>query len=572
MSENFFLDNKDLQFRLKHANLREIVNLLENFYRQAEFYPGAPKQYDAAMQEYCRALTQLGRICAKSIAPRASGVDREGVTLHDGQVSYAAATADNMRDLGAAGMLGVCLPRMYGGLNYPTTIYVMLTELISRADASLQNIFGLQEIAVTIAKFGDAEQKNRLLPEFVSGTADGAMALTEVEAGSDLQSVQTAAVFDEGSGQWLISGRKRFITNGCAKVMLVLARSEPESQDGRGLSLFLVERSPQVRVTALEDKLGIHGSPTCEVLFDRAPAELIGQRRRGLTRYVMALMNGARLAIAAQAVGIAEASFRCALAYALERRQFGKSLAEIIPISEMLTRMKADIVAGRTLLYETSRYVDLRECYENRSAAEDSAPEDHEKEKRYGRYAAVLTPMAKYFTTEMCNRVCNDGIQCHGGKGYMRDKLAERFFRDARITNIYEGTSQMQVVAAIGGVMQRVLLPLIEELAGLDYRDRGRELADQLHTAWKQTLAAIETVERRNADTRFYDLMARRLVRMQTLVLVAYLMLRDSLAEPARLPVTVRFIDEYLPEIDMHWRSVTSGNHEWLDQTAEILR
>lgn len=571
MSENFFLDNKDLQFRLKYANLREIVNLLENFYRQAEFYPGAPKQFDAAMQEYCRALTQIGRICARNIAPRATSVDRDGVTLQDGQVSYAAATAENLRDLREAGMLGVCLPRMYGGLNYPATIYIMLTELISRADASLQNIFGLQEIAATIAKFGDAEQKNRLLPQFVNGAVDGAMALTEVEAGSDLQAIQTTASLDEVTGRWRVNGRKRFITNGCAKVMLVLARSEPECQDGRGLSLFLVERSPQVSVTALEDKLGIHGSPTCEVLFNNAPAELIGQRRRGLSRYVMALMNGARLAIAAQAIGIAEASLRCALAYTAERRQFGKCLAEIIPVSEMLTRMKADIVAGRTLLYETCRFVDLRECYENRSAAADSAPEDREKEKRYSRYAAALTPMTKYFTTEMCNRVCYDSIQCHGGKGYMRDKLAERFYRDARITNIYEGTSQMQVVAAIGGVMHRALQPLIEELAGLDYRDRSRELADFLHAAWKQTLAAIETVERRNADSRFFDLMARRLVRMQTLVLVAYLMLRDTLAEPARLPVTIRFIDEYLPEIDMHWRSVTSGSHEWLDHTTEIL-
>jgi len=570
MTNNYFTDNSDLQFHLQKETLQEIAALREDHYQQAKKFPGAPRDFAEALSVYQRKLSELGAFCAEEIAPRATQVDRDGAVFADGQVTYAPGTIENLRWLAKEGLMGVTLPREVGGLNMPSTIYTMMTEIVSRADASLQNLFGLQSIAETINRFGDQQQREHFLPAIASGKADGAMVLTEPEAGSDLQSVQTTATFDSTSGKWFVDGHKHFITNGCASVLLVLARSEPDTIDGRGLSLFLVEKCPEVVIKSIEDKLGLRGSPTCELIFNHAPALLIGQRRRGLTRYVMSLMNGARLAIAAQAVGLAEAAFRTALEYTSERQQFGKPLRQIGAVSEMLTRMKVDLLAGRTLLYETCKYVDLRDCYEHLNSQGDASPENREKEKSLGKIAAVLTPMTKAFNTEMCNQACYDCIQCHGGKGYMRTKLPERYYRDARITNIYEGTTQLQIVAAIGGVMQRTLDPLLDELAALAYSGRLAELASEVGQARKLADDAVAFVEQK-ADSAYLDLMARRLVRMQTLVLISYLLLRDAKNAPERICICERFIGEYLPEITRQHQTVMAGDRGCIAQAGEIL-
>ncbi|MFA6930773.1 MAG: acyl-CoA dehydrogenase family protein [Lentisphaeria bacterium] len=570
MANNYFTDNQDLQFHLQNTPLNEIARLKEQNYQLTEKFTNAPKNFAEAFTVYQQRLQEVGKICAEEIAPRATQVDRDGVVFADGAVTYAPGTRENLRVLTEAGLMGVTLPRDFGGLNMPITIYTMMTEMVSRADASLQNLFGLQDIAETINRFGDPQQKEQFLSKFASGEADGAMVLTEPEAGSDLQSVQTTATLDADSGKWVLNGKKHFITNGCARILLVLARSEPSTVDGRGLSLFLVEKCPQVMINSIEDKLGLHGSPTCELIFNNAPALLIGQRRRGLTRYVMSLMNGARLAIAAQAVGLSEAAFRTALEYTSARRQFGKTLRQLGAVSEMLSRMKVNLLAGRTLLYETCKYVDLRDCYDQLSSGAEASPENREKEKTLSKIAATLTPMTKAFNTEMCNQICYDCIQCHGGKGYMRSKLPERYYRDARITNIYEGTTQMQIVAAIGGIMQGALDPVLDELAALTYGGRLGELASEVTQARKRNNEAIAFVERK-ADSAYFDLMARRLVRMQTLVLISYLLLRDAKKTPERVCLCERFLGEYLPETACHQQIIMAGDRGAITDVEALL-
>lgn len=549
MADNFYLDNPDLAFHLKTPVVAELSQLHENNFKDAGKFPGAPADADAALALYECWLNKVGELSAQKIAPRAAAVDQEGVALKQGEVVFATGTRDNLRELAEAGLMGVMLPRRYGGLNLPVTVYSMMTEMVSRADASLQNLFGLQDIAQTIYLFGSDEQKDYYLPRFASGELDGAMALTEPEAGSDLQSVQLTARFDEAGGKWLLNGKKHFITNGCAKVLLVLARSEEGSKDGRGLSLFLAEKSPQIVVQRLEDKLGIHGSPTCELQFNDAPAELIGQRRRGLTRYVMSLMNGARLAIGSQAVGIAEAARRCAWDYTRKRSQFGKPLCEIPAVWEMLSRMDALTAAGRTLLYETSACVDKRNALAQLNEAGDGNDDTRDAEKTYARLADLLTPLTKFFTTEMANQVAYDAIQCHGGKGYMREHDVERYYRDARITNIYEGTTQLQIVAAIGGVMKQLLAPIMDELAALPYADALRPLAARVADARRLSQECLTMLSA--DDCGKFDLLARRMVRMESLIFVSLLLLRDAHRDSTRRELAERFIWEFLPEVAM---------------------
>ncbi len=554
MNANFYTDNADLQFHFEHAGLDEVLRLRNDDFTQE----GGPASLTAAEAECRERLLQAGRLSAEEFAPRATQVDRDNVHLAGSWVEYPHGTQENLRALREAGLCGVTLPRRYGGLNLPTTVYSMMTEMVSRADASLQNLFGLQSIAETLCRFGSDDQRARMLPLFASGEVDGAMALTEPEAGSDLQSVQTKATQDE-AGNWFIDGKKRFITNGRAKALLVLARSEEGTSDGRGLSMFLVRSCPQLKISGIEDKLGIHGSPTCELTFDHVPAELVGSRRLGLIRYVMSLMNGARLAIASQAVGIAEAAYRCAKEYASQRVQFHKPIAQIGAVSALLVRMRIGVLAGRTLLYETSRVVDLRDAHDGRILRGTGDDQDRALVKQYGRMADALTPMAKYFTTEMCNQVAYDGIQVHGGKGYMRDKLAERYYRDARITNIYEGTSQLQVVAAIAGVMKRALEPRYAELAALPFAGRAVELAAEFAAGRGKLSEAIAAVEAHNDDSRFFDQMASHLVRMETIAFIGYLLLQETLAAPERLAIAEEFAAEYLPELTMHHEYVMRG-------------
>jgi alkylation response protein AidB-like acyl-CoA dehydrogenase len=571
---NFYTDNEDLSFRLEHADLGRVVALREDGYDQARQFPFAPNDLDDARDSFGRALTIAGEIAGEFVAPRSEDVDREGSVLADGEVCYARGIGESLVRLRQADLMGMTLPRRFGGLNFPVTVSMMVVEMISRADPSLMNIFGLQDISDTISKFASEELKQEFLPRFASGEITGSMALTEPEAGSDLQNIQLKAT-EQADGWWRLDGVKRFITNGCGTVSLVLARSEVGTTDARGLSLFVYERDEHMKIRRLEDKLGIHGSPTCELQFDAAPARLVGERRRGLTTYVMSLMNGARLAIAAQAQGIAEAAYRAAEKYAGERVQFGRPIRELTAVAAILADMRVSIEASRALLYETCLIVDLKDALEHRmaqletkkaggaaaagetkeaaavddqtgAAAADAAAAAELKElrgehKKVTRLAALFTPLCKALATEMANQVAYDAIQVHGGSGYMRDFAVERHARDARITNIYEGTTQLQVVAAIGGVLGGTLSDRMTELDGRDY-SATPELLAAVRAARVHLDEAIAYV-REAGDERFRDFHARRLVEMGIDVVCGYLLTGDAQRDPRKLLVARHFVD-----------------------------
>ncbi len=483
MAESFFTDNLDLQFHLDKSDLSEVIEIIEDGYHCHDQYPAAPRNYADAKDNYRLLLNLLGEICAAHVAPRASEAAEEGAQFCDGRVAYAAATQEALDLLRQAELMGAMLAWEYGGLNLPETVFQMMVEIVSRAEAGLMTIFGLQEISATIARFGSEEVKDRLLPRFARGEVTGSMALTEPDAGSDLGAVQTRATYDEAAGLWRLHGVKRFITNGCADILLVLARSEEGSTDARGLSLFVVEADETVHIRRIENKLGIRASPTCEIQFSNTPAHLLGRRRYGLIRYTMSMMNGARLAIAAQALGIAEAAYREARQYAEKRIQFGQPISSIPAVYRMLLSMRGEIEATRALVYETARWVDLAKAYEHGKKKEDRSAADRKRLRRADRLAAVLTPLAKYYASEMGNRVCYQAIQIHGGTGYMREFNVERHYRDVRITSIYEGTSQLQIVAAIGGLLGHSLDSLLGEWTALDYGAELAALKDQVEEA-----------------------------------------------------------------------------------------
>ena len=481
---NFYTDNDDIKFLLEHIDLGEVAEYKEEGFCFADEFDYAPKDRQEAVENYKLVLEALGQLSADFIEPRAEGVDREGPTLNeDGTVTYAKGIRESLDKLAKADVMGFTLPHRFGGLNFPNVIYSSAIEMVSRADASLMNIFGLQGIAETIQAYASEEIKQEYLPKFSAGKVTGAMVLTEPDAGSDLQSVKVKAFQDE-DGQWYIHGVKRFITNGCGDVLLVLARSEQRS-GGLGLSLFICEKGPTVKIRRLEDKLGIHGSPTCEIFFDNTPCQLIGERQRGLVTYVMSLMNGARIGVAGQGLGVAEAAYRIARDYAASREQFSVPIEKLPAVRDMVTNMKVDIEAGRALLYETSRVVDLEIGLLKKQ--ESNPPEDKDEKKKlkklskkYKRYAALLTPMAKYYCSEMANRVTYDAIQVLGGSGYMRDYAVERHARDARIITIYEGTTQLQIVAAVRGVCNGTAVRYIREIAQLEYEDDLKDLLEKL--------------------------------------------------------------------------------------------
>ena len=559
---NFFTDNPDLMFTLKNLEMKEIVALRENDYKQAEEFDYAPENYEDAMDNYKRVLEEIGEITGERIAPRSRQVDEEGPCFKDGVVKYHPLTDKNLKDLKDAGVMGVMLPRRYGGLNFPTTIYTMMTEMVARADASLQNLIGLQDIAETICEFGSEEQRQKYLPRFASGEADGSMDLTEPDSGSDLQSVRLKAT-QGPDGKWYLNGMKRFITNGCSKIHLVLARSKEGTVDGRGLSMFICEACPELKVRRIEHKLGIHGVPTAELQYNNVPAELCGQERRGLTKYVMSLMNGARVAISGQALGIAEAAYREARKYASERVQFKQSIDQFPAIYDMLAKMKIKVTAARTLLYETTKMVDLRYSY-------IALDERSEKAKYYTKVAAALTPMCKALSTEIANQVAYDCIQIHGGTGYMHDFDAERYYRDARITNIYEGTTQLQVVAAIGGIMQRVLDPMITELLGMSCEGLDCRLLKMVGEMFEKQKEAVQFVADKK-DSAYHDLRARNLVENETIVVVSLLMLRDAKKDPKRVPLAERYILDAVHDFDRNYQIVMSGDLSTIDRHRDVI-
>jgi alkylation response protein AidB-like acyl-CoA dehydrogenase len=525
MSDNFFLDNPDLQFRLDQLDLKDVLELKEKDYQYHQTYAAAPRHYADAKDNYRLLLEVLGEICSRVIAPRANEADLEGAHYENGQVTYSEATLEGLLALKQADLMGAMLPWEFGGLNLPESVFQMMVEIVSRADASLMTLFGLQEISAAINEYGTSEMKTRLLPRFSQEGASGAMILTEPDAGSDLGSVRTSASFDEASGKWYIDGVKRFATNGCADISLVLARSEPGSTDARGLSLFVVEKDESVRIRRIENKLGIHASPTCEVQYNHTPAELLGKRRYGLMRYAMALMNGARLAVGAQAVGIAEAAYREAYRYATERRQFNQPICDLPPVKRILASMRGEIEAARALTAETARWVDLTKVYEQICEINPD-PAMKQKLRQASSLAETLTPLTKYYGSEMGNRVCYQAMQIHGGVGYMREFNVERHYRDVRVTNIYEGTSQLQIVAATGKLLGHALDGLLDEWAELDYGEELQELKARLveeTTQFKLVTDVLKSKEREVIDYYASDLadMAVYLVNM-------WLMLRDG--------------------------------------------
>ena len=511
---NFYTDNADLKHHLHHPLMEKIVALRERNYTDAEKFDYAPTDFNDAMDNYERVLDIVGEICGTTIADNAEAVDHQGASCSDGRAHYADATVENLDVCRKAGLMGMAMPRRFGGLNFPITPYIMAAEIVSRADTGFENLWGLQDCAETLYEFGSEEQRAKYIPRVCEGETMS-MDLTEPDAGSDLQSVMLKATQKE-DGTWVLNGVKRFITNGDSDIHLVLARSEEGTKDGRGLSMFIYDkRNGGVTVRRIENKMGIKGSPTCELVYKNAPAELCGSRRMGLIKYVMALMNGARLGIAAQSVGVSELAYREAYQYALERRQFGKAIIEFPAVSEMLAIMKAKLDASRALLYECSRFVDMYKIYEDIARERSLTPDERAEMKHYSRLADALTPLAKGLGSEYCNQNAYDCIQIHGGSGFMKDYACERLYRDARITSIYEGTTQLQVVAAIRHVTTGT------------YSGNLAPLADILADLTKQYTAAVAKVTEAN-NQAYLDFMARRLVEMAGGIIMAYLLLQSA--------------------------------------------
>jgi len=524
---NFYNDNKNLNFHLSHPLMKKCVDLKEDNYKDKDTYDYAPLDFEDTMDSYDKTLEIVGEICGDIIDPNAEGVDHDGPQLVNNEVVYAPGTARNYQALVDAGLIGMSLPRKYQGLNFSIIPYVMAGEIVSRADAGFANIWGLQDCAETIHEFGDDDLKNLFLPRFAKG-ATAAMDLTEPDAGSDLQAVMLKATYNEKENQWYLNGVKRFITNGDADISLVLARSEEGSSDGRGLSLFVYDRTEQrMVVRRIENKMGIKGSPTCELVFENAPATLVGSTRLGLIKYVMSLMNSARLGVGAQSVGIAEAAYREALKYAHEREQFGKAIIQYPAVYEMITNMKVKTDGIRSLLYETARFVDLYKSYGFASEERKLTPEERKDQKYYSRKADIFTPLLKLFASEYSNEISYDALQVHGGTGFMKDFPIERIYRDARITTIYEGTSQLQVVAAIRGIGNGSYLKFIREYEQQDFKPELLHIKRRLIVMTEQFEKAVALVER-NKDTDLWDFHARRMVEMAGNIIISYLLLNDA--------------------------------------------
>ncbi len=523
---NFYTDNADLRHHLNHPMMRKIVELKERNFSDAEKFDYAPSNFEDAMDNYERVLEVVGDICGTTIAENAADVDHEGASCSGGRAHYAGPTVKNLEVCRQAGLMGMAMPRRLGGLNFPITPYIMAADIVSRADTGFENLWGLQDCAETLYEFGNEDQKQRFIPRVCEGETMS-MDLTEPDAGSDLQSVMLKATQKE-DGSWVLNGVKRFITNGDADIHLVLARSEEGTKDGRGLSMFVYDkRNGGVTVRRIENKMGIKGSPTCELVYKNAPAELVGSRRMGLIKYVMALMNGARLGIAAQSVGVSELAYREALAYAKDRRQFGKAIIEFPAVAELIAVMKAKLDASRSLLYECARYVDLYKVLDDISKERTLTPEERAERKEFNRLADALTPMAKGMGSEYCNQNAYDCIQVHGGSGFMKDYACERIYRDARITSIYEGTTQLQVVAAIRHVTTGTYKQLIDSYAANEVRPELQSLKDRLAVLTEMYEKAVAAVVAVN-NTAYTDFMARRMVEMAGNIVMAYLLLLDA--------------------------------------------
>ncbi len=526
---NNYTDHPELKFELNHPLMKRIVELKERDFRDKDSYDYAPLDFEDAMDSYDRVLDITGEIAGTTIADNAEGVDLEGPHHEGDRVRYASGTADNLDAMVKAGLNGMTMPRRYGGLNFPITPYTMCAELVAASDAGFGNIWSLQDCIETLYEFGNEDQHSRFIPRICAGETMS-MDLTEPDAGSDLQSVMLKATYSEEEGCWLLNGVKRFITNGDANLHLVLARSEEGTTDGRGLSMFIYDKnSGGVNVRRIENKLGIHGSPTCELVYKNAHAELCGDRKLGLIKYVMALMNGARLGIAAQSVGISQAAYNEGLAYARDREQFGKAIINFPAVYDMLALMKAKLDAGRALLYQCARYVDIYKALDDIARERKLTPKERKEQKNFSKLADSLTPLAKGMNSEYCNQNTYDAIQIHGGSGFMMDYPIQRYYRDARITSIYEGTTQLQVVAAIRYVTNGSYLAQAREFEQAEVSEamkplvaRAKAMADKLEEATARVKEA--------GDAAFHDICARHLVEMAADVIMLHLLIHNATA------------------------------------------
>lgn len=527
---NYYTDHPEIEFHLNHPLMKRVVDLKERNYVEKDQFEDAPVNYEDAIENYKRLLDITGDVAANIIEPNSEDVDLEGPHLENGRMIYASKTFENLDATRKAGLWGLSMPRRYGGLNLPNAIFSMASEIIAAADAGFQNIWSLQSCIDTLYEFGSEEQRQKYIPRICAGETMS-MDLTEPDAGSDLQRVMLKATQDE-DGTWRLNGVKRFITNGDSDIHLVLARSEEGTKDGRGLSMFIYDkRDGGVTVRHIEHKLGIHGSPTCELVYKNAKAELCGNTRLGLIKYVMALMNGARLGIAAQSVGVEQEAYNEGLAYAKERAQFGEKIINFPAVYDMLSRMKAKLDAGRSLLYCCARYVDIYKALEDLARDTKLTPEERQEMKKYTRLADAFTPLAKGMNSEYANQNAYDAISIHGGSGFIMEYKCQRLFRDARIFSIYEGTTQLQVVAAIRYITNGTYLSIIKEMLENEVSDDLKPLKERVAKLVELYEAAINKVKEAN-DQAVHDFLARRLYNMTGDIVMSLLILDDATKAP----------------------------------------
>jgi alkylation response protein AidB-like acyl-CoA dehydrogenase len=562
---NFYSDNPEIKFHMQHPLMERIVELKERNFADKDEYDYAPHNFEDAMDSYDSTLEIVGDVTANVIAPNAEAVDAEGAHCENGRVRYASKTYENLDATIKAGLTGMTMPRRYQGLNLPITVYTAANEMVSAGDAGFENIWSLQDCIETLYEFGDEDQRQRFIPRVCAG-ATMSMDLTEPDAGSDLQSVMLKATYSEADGCWLLNGVKRFITNGDSDIHLVLARSEEGTKDGRGLSMFIYDKNQGgVDVRRIENKLGIHGSPTCELVYKNAKAELCGERKLGLIKYVMALMNGARLGIAAQSVGIQQMAYDEAVAYAKDRKQFGKEIIKFPAVYDMLATMKARLDAGRTLLYMTSRYVDIYKALDDIARERKLTPEERQEQKRYSRLADAFTPLAKGMNSEFANQNAYDCIQVHGGSGFMLDYKCQQLYRDARITSIYEGTTQLQTVAAIRYVTNGTYLGIIREYEAEPVAEAYEGIYRRIKEMTSKLDASTNAVKEA-ANQDLLDFCARKLYDMTSFIIMAHLMLQDAQKAPELFAKSLNvFVNYAESEVEKHFNYIRRMNEEQLD-------
>ena len=561
---NYYTDHPELEYHLHHPLMKRIVELKERNFADKDTFENAPVDYNDAIDNYNHLLEIMGDITANIMEPNSESVDLEGPHLVDKRMVYASKTYENLDATRKAGLWGISMPRRYGGLNLPITPYSMASEMVATADAGFQNIWSLQDCIETLYEFGSEEQRQKYIPRVCAGETMS-MDLTEPDAGSDLQSVMLKATYSEEEGCWLLNGVKRFITNGDSDIHLVLARSEEGTRDGRGLSMFIYDkRQGGVDVRHIEHKLGIHGSPTCELVYKNAKAELCGSTRMGLIKYVMALMNGARLGIAAQSVGVSQAAYTEALAYAEERKQFDTAIVDMPAVYDMVARIKAKLDAGRSLLYQTSRYVDIYKALDDIARERKLTPEEKAEQKKYTRLADAFTPIAKGMNSEYVNQNTYDAIQVHGGSGFIMEYKSQRLYRDARIFSIYEGTTQLQVVAAIRYITNGTYASMIQEMLQNEVSAEMQPLKDRVVKMVAKLEEAIEKVKEDN-NQEVLDFLARRLYNMTGDVIMSLLIIEDASKAPELFAKSANVYVRYAEE------EVVGHHHFVMNFTAEEL-